>query len=164
MAKQSAHARLLSFPTSHSPAGGWLDRLHFQTKGRNRDLVMDYHELFIVKPPTLFIRDDKPWEHLYGTYRPCRIYFTGAQIINGEKLCTYLNTMPSNHPGRAITSALAWCTPEGQNYYLFTILDSINHTLLLIARRCKVEFLEGKSEAVSLDRDWSPPPASPAWR
>jgi len=162
MAKQISHARLLTFPAGQAPGGGRLDTLDIQTHGQRTDLLMDYHELGFATPPTLFERDGRPWEQVQGVYRPRRLRFIGTQIISGEGLCDHLDDLPLDHPTRALKGALAWRTPEGQNYYLFGIRMEAHPSLLLIAQRCVAQERAGPTQPVALARDWSPPPPSPA--
>lgn len=158
MAKQRAHARLLAFPVEQSPAGGRLDALDV----RGSDLLVDYHELQLTAPPALFEREGGPWERVQGLYRPRRLRFAGVQIIHGRKLDVCLEDLPPEHPSRALTSALAWRSPAGQHYYLFGTRVPAHPSLLLVARRCAAEERAGPTRPVTLARDWSPPPLSPA--
>ena len=162
MTKQTSHARLLTLPFSESPAGGRLDALHEKIHGKRTDVRMDYHELQPSAPPTFVECEGKPCEQVQGVYLPRRIRFIGAQIVEGAALCAGLDDLPPDHPTRALTSALQWRTPEGQNYYLFGVGVDEHPTLLLTAQRCVPEARTGPARTVAFTRDWSPPPASPA--
>ena len=162
MARQSSHTRLLAFPAGQWPAGGRLDALRTEAHRGRTDLLMDYHELEVVTPPVLFERDGRPWEQVQGLYRPRRLCFAGAQIVEGGGLCAYLDDLAADHPSRSVTSALAWRTPEGQSYYLFGVRVEASPFVLLIAQRCIAQERAGPGQEVTLTRDWSPPPPSPA--
>ena len=161
MTRHNSHRRLLAFPANQTPAGGRVDALRAQSLPRGSDLVLDYHELQLSNPPNLFERDGKPWEQVQGVYHPRRLRFTGVQIIDGGDLCVSLTDMPADYPGRTLTSTLAWRTPAGQKYFLFSFLRDTYSPLLLIARHCVEQAREGVTQAIESSRDWSPVPLSP---
>lgn len=156
------HARLLAFPDDQSPVGGRLDALALERRGERVDLIIHYHELQSTAPPVLFERDGKRWEQVRGVHRPRCIRFVDADLVGGESLCMGLDQLPLDDPARALTGALAWRTPTGQNYYLFDILGATYPSLLLVARSCLAEKDTGPIQPVALSRHWSPAPLSPA--
>ena len=125
-------------------------------------MVLDYQELQLSTPSTLFEKDGKPWEHVHGVYIPRRLCFIDFESIEGKELCAYFDEQPPNHSTRAIKSALAWHTPTGKNYYRFGIRAEPYPSLLIIARRCIAQARVGSIQSIDLIRDWSPPPPSPA--
>jgi hypothetical protein len=156
------HTRLLTFPGGQWPPGGRLDTLHTEALGGRTDLLMDYQELEHITLPALFERDSIPWEQIQGIYRPHRLCFASAKIVEGAELCDYLSDLAPDDPARAMSSALAWRTPEAQSYYLFGIRTEAYPFLLLTAQRCIAQERAGPVQEVTLSRDWSPPPPSRA--
>lgn len=122
---------------------------------------MDYQELQLTAPPALFELDGKPMEQVQGHYYPRRLCFISVQIKHGGELINYFNDLPSDDPARTFTGALTWRTPGGQNYFLFSIRVEAS-PLLLIARRCVAQKRGGHTQPITLTRDWSPAPLSPA--
>jgi hypothetical protein len=156
------HARLLTFPGGLWPAGGRLDALRVEACGGRTDLLMDYQELEVVTPPALFERDGRLWEQVQGSYRPRRLRFVAAQIVEGGGLGAHLDGLPADQPKPSLTSALAWRTPEGQRYYLFGVRVEASPFLLLTAQRCMAQERASPGQELTFTRDWSPPPPSPA--
>jgi hypothetical protein len=139
-----------------------MDALDTQASRQGTDLFMDYQELQLITSPSLFEVDGRPWEQIQGIYRPRRLRFIGTQIIHGEELCAYLDSLSPEHPSRTLTDALTWRSPKGPNYYLFGIRVDAYPSLLLIAQCCVAEERFGQTQEVTFTRDWSPPPPSSA--
>lgn len=137
-------------------------RFTTQTYGQHTDVTLDYHELHASLPSSVFKRDGKLWEYVQGMYYPRRLHFIGPQIIKGAELGFAFADLPADHPTRALTSALAWRTPTGENYYLLGVHMEAHPALLLVAQRCIAQDRPSPSQRVALTRDWSPPPLAPA--
>jgi hypothetical protein len=162
MAHPRKHTWLLPFPVDRSPAGGRLDALTILPRPHRRDLLMDFQEFQAAAPAVLSERDGRPWEALHGSLHPRRLLFKDVQFLEGENLCADFTSLPADHPSRTLTSALAWRSPEGQDYYLFSDRAEENPPLLFTARSCKAQPRAGSPQAVEILRDWSPPPLESA--
>jgi hypothetical protein len=162
MSKHYSHFKIVSFPVSISPAAGLLDALRLETRGQRIDLLLDYHELQFTAVPELFERDGRPWERGQGKYIPRRLRFADAQIVEGEELLTCLKGLPRDDPGRLINAVLAWRDLDGRNTYLIDLRRMENDTLRLTAARCLSEPRADEAWETRIERDWSPPPLSPA--
>jgi hypothetical protein len=162
MIQKTYKPRILSFPAEQSPIGGRIDSLLLKPKGRNVDLVLEYHELV---PAAEMIHSDqqgKLFEKIEGHFLPRKLLFSDAQIIHGEQLASILPTIPEQDPSRMITGALAWRTHFGEKYYLFDFSHDKNPSLLFLANRCTNRMRPGLPHPASFVRDWSPAPLSPA--
>jgi hypothetical protein len=162
MTKLFAHYRLLSFPVDERPAGGLLESLQLETRRGQTDLLFDFHALRLSAPPLLFEQEGRPWERLQGQYVARRLRFADVKIVQGESLGASLADLPPQHPDRRIYAEWAWRTLEGQNTYLIDLLRPKDDTLLLVAGGCAGEERAGPVWKADFERNWSPPPASPA--
>jgi hypothetical protein len=162
MPTQYKHSWLLSLPVTGSPAAGLLEAGHLDTHSKRTDLLLDYHELQISGSTELFERDYQPWERGQGKYVPRRLRFVDARIVEGRDLLTRLGDLPPQDPSRILNAVLAWRNPEGQNNYLFDLRSREYDTLLFIASRGLEEPRMGFGWETRFERNWSPPPLSPA--
>jgi hypothetical protein len=161
MKSTTHHTHLLPFPAPRTPAGGRLDALNLLPGANSRDLQMDYQEFEPTAPGRLFEHNGIPMEVVQGRLHPRRLLFTDVQFLDGEELCSTLNSLPEGHPNRDLTSALAWRAPEGQAYYLFSGNAAEYVPLLFTARACRLLPRQASSRAVEINRDWSPQPLEP---
>ena len=162
MPKPIAHYHLLTFPVDETPAGGLLESLQLETRRGRTDLLFDYHALQLTAPPLLVERDGRPWERIQGQYVPRRLRFTDVKIMQGENVPASLADLPSQDPARLIYAVFAWRTLDGQSTYLFDLYRQKDDTLRLLAKDCLREERPGPLWKANLERDWSPPPLSPA--
>lgn len=162
MSKPFTHYRMLAFPTEEILGGGLLDSLRLEENHGRTDLLFDYHAWQHSVPPVLFERDGRAWEHIQGQYVPRRLRFVDMKIVQGEAVGFSLAGLPPQHPDRRIYSALAWSLLEGQGNYLVDLYRQKDDTLLLVGQGCLREDRSGPVWQADFQRDWSPPPLSPA--
>jgi hypothetical protein len=162
MSNTYTHYRLLSFSVDERPAGGLLDALRLETRRGQTDLLFDFHALQLSAPPILFEQDGRLWESLRGQYVARRLRFANVKIVQGESVGASLVDLPPQHPDRRLYAEWAWRTLEGQNTYLIDLLRQKDDTLLLEAGGCSGEERQGPVWKADVERNWSPPPASPA--
>lgn len=162
MSKTFAHAHLLTFPVDETPAGGFLEALHLEIYHGRTDLLLDYRALKLSAPSELFERDGHPWEHILGEYLPRRLRFTGAKVREGKNIGASLADLPPRDSDRLLNAVLAWRGTDGQNIYLFDLRRHADDVLLLEAMGCLQEDRPGPAWKADFERNWSPPPLSPA--
>ena len=157
MVRKANLARILKIPEDHSMAGGRLDSVWEDSS----DIIIDYQELRLTEPPKLLEQDGRPTDQSSGVFVPRRIRFEYAFPIRRKGLFIDSSGVPENDPGRGITSALHWYTPDGDPYHLLDMRAETRSTFQFIADHFRVEKRSGDEQSVTLVRDWSPVPDSP---
>ena len=162
------HARIPDFPQAGAFPNARLVALHEETRGHRLDLVIDFQELVLKAPPELFQGEGGPCERVEGSFTLRRLRFPGVVMLKRSSSYQNLEAMPPDHPCRELRSMLAWIMP-GQGdliYYLLWNKADDEAGLSFFAHGCKDELipphLDIPPQEVSLVRDWSPPPPTPA--
>jgi hypothetical protein len=157
------HTRLLAVPEADALNGAFLEAIHEETPGRQRDVALDYCELRPSDETRLYLDNGKPMEAISGWHIPRRLRLHRVTQLELSGLFFELGSLPPEHPARQLDSLLYFRATAGQKYFLLFPADGAAR-LMADPQDCSQEMRPEPARPVSLVRDWSPAPVSPPRR
>jgi hypothetical protein len=125
-----------------------------------RDILFDFEELRLVRPPQLCGSPLWPEEWVEGEYHPRTLRFIGAEWVQRSPVLEKLEEVPPDHGMRMLFGGLHWRTRNLGKIILICTQEPTD--CVLRASEFALEEREGAPRAVSFLRRWANTPPQPA--
>jgi predicted protein tyrosine phosphatase len=123
------------------------------------DILFDFEELRLVKPPQPCGTPLWPEERVEAEYHPRTLRFIGAEWVQRSPVLEQLDRVPPGHGVRTIMGVLHWSGPDYGKIVLIFTQESAD--CMLRASDFVVEDRAGESQPVTFLRRWSNTPPHP---
>lgn len=164
MGKASSRIRNYSFPYHDNLFDARLVAIREEpsASGENAvDILLDFEELRLVKPPQPYGSPLWPEEWVEGEYHPRTLRFKGAEWVRRSPLLEQLDHLPPEHGVRTIMGVLHWSGPNyGKKIVLIFTQESVD--FFLRAEEFALEEREGEPRPYAFARRWANTPPHPA--
>lgn len=125
-----------------------------------RDILLDFEELRLVKPPQPVGSPLWPEEWVEGEYHPRRLRFKGAEWVQRSPILEQLEMAPPEHGARMLFGGLHWRTQHLGKVVLICTQEPVD--CVLRANDFALEERDGEPRPVAFLRRWANTPPQPA--
>ena len=163
MAKASSRIRNYPFPYHDVLFGARLVAIREELESDGAatgDILFDFEELRLLKPPRLCGSPLYPEEWVEGEYHPRTLRFTGAEWVHRSPVLEELDQAPPEHGVRIVMGVLHWSGPELGKIVLMFMQESAD--CMLRASDFALEDRAGEPRPVAFLRRWANTPPHPA--
>jgi hypothetical protein len=147
--------RLLSFPHPEELFDARLERIFSEPPG---DIVFDLRQLIPSATAPLLLDGGVPAERLDGVYTPARLRFRQATWIRRSGIYADFDALAPDADARRMFGVQHAYDPGAGEYYWVTMGAAEPGELMLRARACLLEPVEGEPLPVRSLRRWAPTP------
>ncbi|HEU5348880.1 MAG TPA: hypothetical protein VFU63_09755, partial [Ktedonobacterales bacterium] len=132
---------------------------HLQSQNAS-DILLDFEELRLLKPPQPCGSPLYPEEWVEGEYHPRTLRFKGAEWVQRNPILQRLDQVPPEHGVRKLLGAIHWHTARLGKIILIFAQEPAE--LLVRASEVTLEEREGEPRPVEFLRRWANTPPHPA--
>jgi Dual specificity phosphatase, catalytic domain len=126
---------------------------------RARDILFDFEEFRLLKPPQPCGSPLSPEEWVEGAYHPRTLRFTGAEWVQRSPILEQLDLVPPEHGVRTLLGVLHWSAPSLGKMLLIFTQESAD--CMLRATDFLLEDRAGEPQPAAFLRRWSNSPPHP---
>ncbi len=155
MPRPRKRARLLDFPHQEALFDARLDAISTEPPG---DIVFAFRRLTPTATSLLLLEGGRPAEELDGVYTPMRLRFRGALWLRRTGIYANLDALAPDADARRMFGVQHAYDPNVGDYYWVTMGAAEPGELMLRARTCLLEPVEGEPAPVRIVRRWAPTP------
>ncbi|MGE5333742.1 MAG: dual specificity protein phosphatase family protein [Nitrososphaerota archaeon] len=162
MGNTSARIRNYPFPYHDHLFGARLVGIREEpdaTGGSLTDILFDFEELHLLKPPQPCGSPLHPEEWVEGEYHPRTLRFKGGEWVQRSPILDQLDQVPPDHGVRRLLGVLHWSAPTLGKLILIFMQESAE--CLLRATDFSLEERAGEPQPAAFLRRWSNAPPHP---
>ena len=159
----TSRIRNYPFPYHDALFGARLVAIREEPNGDDEDagdILFDFEELRLVKPPRPCGSPLHPEEWVEGEYHPRTLRFTRAEWVHRSPILEQLDQAPPEHGVRIVMGVLHWSGPDLGKIILVFMQESADCML----RACDMTLEEraGEPRPVAFVRRWANTPPNPS--
>ena len=153
----STRTRIIQHPFAALMQGARLDSFY-----ENEPELYLHIQGLQVNASELFEKEGRILERIAGTYIPMRLHFSRISDLHFDDFFTNLEAYAGEDNSRTIVHFLSWRQPKRQDiYYRIGFQRPVNTRLNFFSSHVNCKNLDGPSQPVLIERDWSPAPPMP---